>query len=667
MASKLLAKEVASEAMNTRPRPVTTQNKSQSVWRRPVGLHGEVLALASDDRIDISNEELLSILHLNLRRQHLTAGVDALLAASSVLAKKRATASHFGNAGEVVNLLSEAKLRKEKRGDGSVASRLDAELLPTDFDPEHGVRPPNAATLEEELFGDLIGCDSIKQELKSIMSLFAHAKRRGSVDHREVINMNFRFTGASGTGKTTVAGRVGRMFKQLGANHSDEVLSRSPSDFVTGFVGQAANKTRDIMDKSIGKVLVIDEAHGLNPRRLRGGASFMQEVVDELVQCLTDAKYRGNMVVVMAGSEDGIDELMGSNKSLASRFRDTIHFNKLDVDDSFLLLESTLKKTYDTELTPEATWALRELLPPIVQAPQFGSGHTIMNLAKRVFRKISGRLGTDGGDGRSGEHNDERASAEDIRQVTSDVVAQLSRVGKPRINTATEAGAAAFSTGIQAARDGLAKTTTKVISSPEKKATETASTEEGNGAEDDPFLSTRERNILEQMCEVAGVDSDSPYTLLHSSEDLRNAFEQAGFPPPATQASMQKVAVDREALDRIGQEAAEAAARLAPDEGEVSAQMDEAEEELVEEGKDSVWELLDVVNQSKLVKELALQEAKEEKERKLALERASQEALRQMGVCPAGYQWTRQGNGWRCSAGGHHVSGAAVSAALGRG
>lgn len=69
------------------------------------------------------DEELLCILNEKLRHQHLTAGVDALLAASCVLAKRRATASHFGNGGEVSNLLSEAMLRKQRRGDGSKKSR----------------------------------------------------------------------------------------------------------------------------------------------------------------------------------------------------------------------------------------------------------------------------------------------------------------------------------------------------------------------------------------------------------------------------------------------------------------------------------------------------------------------------------------------------------------
>lgn len=73
------------------------------------------------------------------------------------------------------------------------------------------------------------------------------------------------------------------------------------------------------------------------------------------------------MVVVMAGYKPDIDELMGSNPGLASRFPETIHFENFGVDDSCRLLESSLKKTFGTELAPEAAAELRELVFPIVQ------------------------------------------------------------------------------------------------------------------------------------------------------------------------------------------------------------------------------------------------------------------------------------------------------------
>ena len=102
-------------------------------------------------------------------------------------------------------------------------------------------------------------------------------------------------------------------------------------------------------------------------------------MVDQLVQCLTNDKYKGNMVVVVAGYARDIVELMESNPGLGSRFPETIHFQNFDVDDSCRLLESSLKNGCKTELTPEATASLSELLRPIVQV-------------RHVFESCSGPL-----------------------------------------------------------------------------------------------------------------------------------------------------------------------------------------------------------------------------------------------------------------------------------
>ncbi|CAM9784239.1 unnamed protein product, partial [Choristocarpus tenellus] len=312
---------------------------------------------------DYNDEELLSILRIKLEQEQLQASVPALMAAAGVLSRRRNTSAHFGNGGEVANLLSEAKQRKElRRKDDSAASRqginrifdllqlvhpptiipprLDPELLPEDFDHKHNKLPPSSKTLGDELFGDLIGCDMVKEKLMEIRSAFILAQNLGR-DPREMLSLNFRFTGSPGTGKTTVAQRMGKMFKELGVLQSEGVVSCSPSDFVTGYIGQTAIKTKAKVEEAIGKVLFIDEAYGLNPHHA-GRHSFMQEAVDQLVQCLTDERYKGNLVCVVAGYAADIDALMTANPGLASRFPQTVHFPDFDVKDSSLLLKNSL-------------------------------------------------------------------------------------------------------------------------------------------------------------------------------------------------------------------------------------------------------------------------------------------------------------------------------------
>ncbi|KAG5175822.1 P-loop containing nucleoside triphosphate hydrolase protein, partial [Tribonema minus] len=135
---------------------------------------------------DYNDEELLKILDLKMRKEQLTAKarhmhiMEARLAALAVLARRRDVATHFGNGGEVDNLLREAKVRKEGRRDGSDdAARLDTKLIAEDFDSEYGRQPASAADLTQELFGDLVGCAEPAAELSRLRAVFLHAQRRG--------------------------------------------------------------------------------------------------------------------------------------------------------------------------------------------------------------------------------------------------------------------------------------------------------------------------------------------------------------------------------------------------------------------------------------------------------------------------------------------------------
>lgn len=96
-------------------------------------------------------------------------------------------------------------------------------------------------------------------------------------------------------------------------------------------------------------------------------APFLPQAVDQLVQCLTDDKYKNNMVVIVAGYAADIEDLMEANPGLASRFPETLHFKTFSVDDCCALLMSALKSQFSTHLSPEVKDTLRETLAPLVQ------------------------------------------------------------------------------------------------------------------------------------------------------------------------------------------------------------------------------------------------------------------------------------------------------------
>lgn len=276
------------------------------------------------------------------------------------------------------------------------------------------------------------------------------------------------------------------------------------------------------------------------------------------------------------------------------------------------------------------------------------------------------RIGdADGVGGSSGDHDDEKASAEDIRRSTAAIIKQMTKIsGATNANktVAVTAPRAVFSTDSLTARK--TPTTTTAVST-EKVAGTKRTVEERDGDLDNnvsgrnSFLSVEDLSLLQEACDIAGIAADSPDNDLETSEPLRRTFllpraeGGIGFSSHQMQDFIQKVVADRAALSLLGQEGADAAARLAADDADAHRALAEAEEAATKEGGSENETLLAM-----------LRRAKEEKERKLALEAASQAALQRMGVCPAGFKWNRLGSGWRCAGGSHYVAGSAVAAEI---
>ena len=250
-------------------------------------------------------------------------------------------------------------------------------------------------------FDGLVGCDSVLKVLQEYKATISMARERGQdpvVSGK--LELNFLFVGAPGmtpltqpllyssncigTGKTTVANRMGQMFKSLHVLPSADVVVRSASDFSTGYVGQAGQKAREIMTACLGKVLFIDEAY-----RLQSDA-FLMQATDELVQMLTEPKFIGKIVVILAGYERDMDELMRVNQGLRSRFSRKIVFPNFTVADSCKLM---LMKLNAEELVveEEAARALPSLMQKLVEMESFSNGRDVDTWAKRVFRFVASR------------------------------------------------------------------------------------------------------------------------------------------------------------------------------------------------------------------------------------------------------------------------------------
>jgi hypothetical protein len=183
---------------------------------------------------------------------------------------------------------------------------------------------------------------------------------------------------------------MGQLFHSLGLLSEPEVVECSASAFVTGFANQASGQTRKIFESALGKVLFVDEAYRLIPQR---GGPMVGEALDEMVQMLTEPKFKNKLVFIMAGSERDVDQLMGVNPGLRSRMGDNKwRFENFTPEDASRILRDQLTRKglrLDQDAEPQLLGMMREL----VAAPNWSNGRDVENYSKRVFRRYAVRQG----------------------------------------------------------------------------------------------------------------------------------------------------------------------------------------------------------------------------------------------------------------------------------
>jgi SpoVK/Ycf46/Vps4 family AAA+-type ATPase len=163
-----------------------------------------------------------------------------------------------------------------------------------DFDEEHD-RLDNAETNIVKLFNGTVGCERIIATLQGYQEVIRSMTALG-LDPKTNIPFNFLFRGLPGTGKTTTARRMGKVFYDAGFLSKAEVVECSASDMVGQYVGQTGPKVRQLLEKALGRVLFIDEAY-----RLVDG-HFAKEAMDELVDAVTKERYHKCMKLRINGS-----------------------------------------------------------------------------------------------------------------------------------------------------------------------------------------------------------------------------------------------------------------------------------------------------------------------------------------------------------------------------
>lgn len=228
----------------------------------------------------------------------------------------------------------------------------------------------------------LVGLEACKREINQQVQLIRITQMRASAGLKNpTVSRHLVFVGNPGTGKTTVARLVGRIYKALRVVPDGHLVETDASGLVAGFVGQTALKTAEQIDAALGGILFVDEAYGLTRN------DFGIEAIDTLVKGMED--HRDELVVIVAGYTDEMREFLASNPGLQSRFPTTITF----ADYSAAELVDILRRiAADNDYTIPDDPRLAEAVGARMSGPGFGNAREMRNIFEAGVRRQAWRL-----------------------------------------------------------------------------------------------------------------------------------------------------------------------------------------------------------------------------------------------------------------------------------
>ena len=273
-------------------------------------------------------------------------------------------------------------------GGASAVSSFDAEQTAAATAAEQAKKnaEPEKSGMEE--LNELIGLEDIKKDVKELVSFMKIQKLRAEKGSKSVpVSLHLVFTGNPGTGKTTIARILARLYKEIGVLSKGQLVEVDRSGLVAGYVGQTAVKTQAKIQEALGGILFIDEAYAL----AKEGNDYGQEAIDTILKAMED--HRDDFVVIVAGYTDLMETFINSNPGLKSRFNKYIEFKDYTQEELYQIFMLSCKK-YGYTLTEEADKALRAIIlhKVLYKDENFANAREMRNLFEAVVTNQATRI-----------------------------------------------------------------------------------------------------------------------------------------------------------------------------------------------------------------------------------------------------------------------------------